>query len=154
MTGDLDRAVDAELTRRARYGDRGEVVARRRRRQKVDACPDEPGCGLPRPTEDDLGDVVRCTRCGQRWQAVRGHYDYPPVPLVWERERRVWPWALLALAVLSVWHGVARLIHGTMADPSWVSAHLWASAAVVVGGVLLLLLGLIVEGVLDWRRGW
>lgn len=42
MTDDLDRAVDAELTRRARYGDRAEVVARRRPRQKVSPCPGGP----------------------------------------------------------------------------------------------------------------
>lgn len=153
VTGDLDRAVDAELARRARYGDRAEVVARRRPRQKVNVCPDRPGCGLPAPHLDDLGDVVRCTRCGRRWQAVKGPYSYKHDPLVWTRERRVWPWALLAVTVLLVGHVAARLIHAIMSDPSWPMAHLAASAAMVAGNLLLVGLYILVLGVLDWRRG-
>lgn len=152
VTGDLDRAVDAELARRARYGDRGEVVARRRPRQKVSVCPDRPGCGLPAPDPDDLGDVVRCTRCGRRWQVVRGPYAHPPEPLVWERERRLWPKALLILVVLLVWHGIARLFHDALDEP-WPPSHLWAFFAVLVGGALIFGLYGVTLSVLDWRRG-
>lgn len=150
MTGDLDRAVDAEVARRARYGDRGEVVARRRPRQKVSVCPDLPGCGLPAPDHDDLGDIVRCTRCGTRWQAVRAPYVGDPP--FWVRERRVWPWALLTLAVLLVWHGIARLFHDALDEP-WPPSHLWAFFAVLVGGALIFGLYGVTLSVFDWRRG-